>query len=97
MKSVFGEHAYRLSISSTKSQLGHLLGASGGVELVLSIKSLQTGWVPPTINLETADPACDLDYTPAQPKQRRVRVAMSNSFGFGGHNASVIVGQLNHN
>lgn len=96
VKSVFGQHAYRVSISSTKSQLGHLLGASGGVELVLAIKALQTGVVPPTINLDTADPDCDLDYTPLQPKQRPVRVAMSNSFGFGGHNASVIVGQLNH-
>ena len=96
VKSVFGQHAHRVSISSTKSQLGHLLGASGGVELVLTIKALQTGVVPPTINLDTADPDCDLDYTPLQPKQRPVRVAMSNSFGFGGHNASVIVGQLNH-
>ena len=95
IKSVFGEHAYRLSISSTKSQLGHLLGASGGVELVLTIKALLSGLVPPTINLEDPDPDCDLDYTPLQPRERPIHVAMSNSFGFGGHNASVIVGQYN--
>lgn len=94
VKSVFGEHAYRLSISSTKSQLGHSLGASGGIELVLSVKALLTGVVPPTINLETPDPACDLDYTPLQARERAIRVAMSNSFGFGGHNASVVVGRL---
>jgi 3-oxoacyl-[acyl-carrier-protein] synthase II len=93
VKSVFGEHAYRLSLSSTKSQLGHLLGASGGVELVLTIKAVLSGVVPPTINLENPDPDCDLDFTPLQPKERAVRLAMSNSFGFGGHNASVIVGQ----
>ncbi len=94
VKNVFGDHAYRLSISSTKSQLGHLLGASGGIELVLTIKAILDQVVPPTINLENPDPKCDLDYTPLQPKERPVRVAMSNSFGFGGHNASVIVGKL---
>jgi 3-oxoacyl-[acyl-carrier-protein] synthase II len=94
VKNVFGEHAFRLSISSTKSQVGHLLGASGGIELVLTIKTILDHVVPPTINLETPDPNCDLDYTPLQPKERLVRLAMSNSFGFGGHNASLIVGQL---
>ncbi|MCA9147940.1 MAG: beta-ketoacyl-ACP synthase II [Planctomycetales bacterium] len=94
IKSVYGSHAYNLSISSTKSQLGHSLGASGGIELVLSVKSLLTGVVPPTINLENPDPACDLDYTPLVPRERDVQIAMSNSFGFGGHNASVVVGKL---
>ena len=90
----FGEHARRLSVSSTKSQLGHLLGASGGVELVLTVLALRDSAIPPTINLENPDPACDLDYTPNQPRKRVLRAAMSNSFGFGGHNASIIVGQL---
>ncbi|MBM4001816.1 MAG: beta-ketoacyl-ACP synthase II [Planctomycetes bacterium] len=94
VKRVFGEHARRLSISSTKSQLGHSLGASGGIELVVTIKSLVTQTVHPTINLDTPDPDCDLDYTPREARQRVIRTAMSNSFGFGGHNASVIVGQL---
>ena len=94
VKKVFGDHAYRISISSTKSQLGHLLGASGGVELVLSVLALRDGAIPPTINYDTPDPACDLDYTPNEARQRKIRAAMSNSFGFGGHNASVIVSQL---
>ena len=94
IKNVFGEHAFKMSVSSTKSQLGHLLGASGGVELVLSIQALQNGVIPPTINYETPDPACDLDYTPNQARERKITMAMSNSFGFGGHNASLIVGPL---
>ena len=94
MKTVFGEHAYRVSISSTKSMLGHSLGASGGIELVVTAKSIVAGVLHPTINLQTPDPDCDLDYTPNQPRERRIKIAMSNSFGFGGHNASVIVGQL---
>jgi 3-oxoacyl-[acyl-carrier-protein] synthase II len=94
VKTVFGDHAYRVAISSTKSQLGHLLGASGGVELVFTVLTLRTGIIPPTINYETPDPACDLDYTPNQPRERAVRFAMSNSFGFGGHNASLIAGQF---
>jgi 3-oxoacyl-[acyl-carrier-protein] synthase II len=94
IKNVFGDHARELSISSTKSQLGHLLGASGGVELVLSILALRDQVVPQTINYQTPDPKCDLDYTPNEPRQRPLRAAMSNSFGFGGHNASIIVGHL---
>jgi len=94
IKSVFGEHARALKISSTKSQLGHTLGASGGIELIVSIKAMERSVIPPTINLETPDPDCDLDYTPNQPRECGVKVAMSNSFGFGGHNASVIVRQL---
>jgi 3-oxoacyl-[acyl-carrier-protein] synthase II len=91
IKTVFKDHAKKLSISSTKSQLGHSLGASGGIELILAIKAIRNGVVPPTINLETPDPDCDLDYTPNQAKERELTYAMSNSFGFGGHNASVIV------
>jgi 3-oxoacyl-[acyl-carrier-protein] synthase II len=94
IKTVFGEAARRISISSTKSQLGHLLGASGGVELVLSLLALRDQVCPPTINYDTPDPDCDLDYTPNEPRERVIRAAMSNSFGFGGHNASIIVGRL---
>jgi 3-oxoacyl-[acyl-carrier-protein] synthase II len=91
VKHVFGDHAYKLAISSTKSSLGHSLGASGGIELIITIKAILESTVPPTINLETPDPDCDLDYTPNKPKSRPIRYAMSNSFGFGGHNASIIV------
>ena len=97
LKSVFGDHAYNLSVSSTKSQLGHSLGASGGIELVLSIKAIQNGVVPPTINLENPDPDCDLDYTPNEPRQRKLNIVMSNSFGFGGHNASIVIGRYDRN
>ncbi|REK26489.1 MAG: beta-ketoacyl-[acyl-carrier-protein] synthase II [Planctomycetota bacterium] len=94
IKNVYGSHAQALSVSSTKSQLGHLLGASGGVELVFTVLALRDRLVPPTINYETPDPKCDLDYTPNQAKERPLRAAMSNSFGFGGHNGSVVVGQV---
>ena len=94
VKRVFEDHAYKVNVSSTKSQLGHLLGASGGVELVLSLLALRDQVCPPTINLDTPDPGCDLNYTPNKPQERRVRCVMSNSFGFGGHNASIIAGQL---
>ncbi len=94
IKSVFQDHAKTVSISSTKSQLGHLLGASGGVELILSLLAIRDGLIPPTINYETPDPDCDLDYTPNQARPRAITVAMSNSFGFGGHNGSLIVGKL---
>jgi 3-oxoacyl-[acyl-carrier-protein] synthase II len=94
LKSVFGEHARALKISSTKSQLGHTLGASGGIELIVTIKSMERSVIAPTINLDNPDPDCDLDYTPNQPRECHIKVAMSNSFGFGGHNASVIVRQL---
>jgi 3-oxoacyl-[acyl-carrier-protein] synthase II len=94
IKSVFKGSARTVSISSTKSQLGHLLGASGGVELVVAILAIQQGLIPPTINYQTPDPACDLDYTPNRARERKLTVAMSNSFGFGGHNASLVVGRL---
>src|SRR6185436_16812866 len=92
VKTVFGDAARKVSISSTKSQLGHLLGASGGVELVICMKALGDQVCPPTSNYHTPDPECDLDYTPNEPRQRKLRVVMSNSFGFGGHNASIIAG-----
>ena len=94
VKRVFEDHAYKLNVSSTKSQLGHLLGASGGVELIFSLLALRDQVCPPTINLDTPDPACDLNYTPKTPQQRKINAVMSNSFGFGGHNASVIAGAL---
>jgi 3-oxoacyl-[acyl-carrier-protein] synthase II len=94
IKQVYEDHARKLSISSTKSQLGHSLGASGGIEMVLTVKAIENNIVPPTINLETPDPECDLDYTPNTPKKRTINTAMSNSFGFGGHNTSAIVGRL---
>jgi 3-oxoacyl-[acyl-carrier-protein] synthase II len=92
IKRVFGAAAKGISISSTKSQLGHTLGASGGIELVVTVKALAHGVIPPTINLQTPDPDCDLDYTPNAARERRFAYAMSNSFGFGGHNASVVIG-----
>lgn len=94
IKQVFDAHAYRLNVSSTKSQLGHMLGASGGVELALSLLALRDQVCPPTINLETPDPDCDLNYTPNEPQQRQVCYIMSNSFGFGGHNASIIASKV---
>ena len=94
VKKVFGEHARTVAVSSTKSQLGHTLGASGGIELVVCALTVSRGVISPTINLDTPDPACDLDYTPKVAREARVDVAMSNSFGFGGHNASLVLGAL---
>jgi 3-oxoacyl-[acyl-carrier-protein] synthase II len=94
IKSLFGPHAYQLSVSSTKSQLGHLLGASGGVEMVLTLLAIRDQVCPPTINYETPDPHCDLDYTPNEPRARKITTAMNNSFGFGGHNGSIVVGAV---
>lgn len=94
IKQVFGPHAYRMSLSSTKSAIGHLLGASGGVELIATVQALRNQVAPPTINLENPGDGCDLDYTPLRPRDRRIDVALSNSFGFGGHNACIIVGRL---
>ena len=90
IKTVFNEHAYKLSVSSTKSMTGHLLGAAGGVEAIFSILAIERGTIPPTINYETKDPECDLDYVPNTARKSDVNVAMSNSFGFGGTNATVI-------
>ena len=93
MKQVFGPHARRLQISSTKSQLGHTLGASGGVELIASAMAIHTGVLPPTINLDHPGEGCDLDYIPNVARESRVNYIMSNSFGFGGHNASLLIGR----
>ena len=90
VKTVFGDEAYKLRISSTKSMTGHLLGAAGGVEAAISVMAVNQGATPPTINLETPDPECDLDYTPYTPYRGVVKAAMSNSLGFGGHNSSLI-------
>ncbi len=90
VKTVFGEHAYKLSVSSTKSMTGHLLGAAGGIEAIASILAIRDHIMPPTINLDDPDPECDLDYVPNQPKTKDLTYTMSNSFGFGGHNASLI-------
>jgi 3-oxoacyl-[acyl-carrier-protein] synthase II len=90
IKSVFGEHARKLAVSSTKSMTGHMLGAAGGAEAVVSILALQRGVLPPTINYTTPDPECDLDYVPNQAREIRVDAAMSNSFGFGGTNAVLL-------
>ena len=90
IKKALGEHAYRVAISSTKSMIGHLWGAAGAVEAIAAIKSIETGLVHPTINLENPDPACDLDYVPLKARRMDVRVAISNSFGLGGQNAVVV-------
>lgn len=89
IRDVFGEHAYRLVVSSTKSMIGHLMGAAGAIEAIATIKALETGIVHPTINYEHPDPECDLNYAPNQAQRINPRVALSNSFGFGGHNACV--------
>jgi 3-oxoacyl-(acyl-carrier-protein) synthase len=91
IKTVFGEHAYNIPISSTKSMTGHLLGAAGALEAVICVETLQDDMLPPTINYETPDPECDLDYVPNHARPATVQHIMSNSFGFGGHNASIIL------
>lgn len=94
IKTTFGEYAEKLNISSTKSMTGHLLGAAGGIELIATILAIKNGVVPPTINYEEPDPECDLNYTPNQPVERNVRSAISNTFGFGGHNACISVSKF---
>jgi len=95
IKEVFGEHAKKLAISSTKSMTGHLLGAAGGVEAIFSVLAIKEGIIPPTINLQTPDPECDLDYVPNKSRKQEVRAALSNSLGFGGHNATIIFKKYN--
>ncbi|MCP4682725.1 MAG: beta-ketoacyl-ACP synthase II, partial [Desulfobacterales bacterium] len=90
IKAVFGEHAYKLAISSTKSITGHLLGAGGGVESIFSALTIKHGIIPPTMNYETPDPECDLDYVPNKARKAKINTVMSNSFGFGGTNACLI-------
>ena len=91
IKTVFGEHAYRLAISSTKSMIGHLLGAAGAVEAIVCLKALNEDLIPPTINYENQAEECDLDYVPNTVRKARVQNAMTNSFGFGGTNATLIL------
>ena len=91
IKAAFGDHAKKLAISSNKSMIGHLLGAAGAVELIATILTIKNGQVPPTINQEVPDPACDLDYVPNSAREQKVKAAISNSFGFGGHNAVLAV------
>jgi 3-oxoacyl-[acyl-carrier-protein] synthase II len=95
IKAVFGEHAYKIPCNSTKSMTGHLLGAAGATELVTVFKAMEHGIVHPTINLDEPDPECDLDYVPNRARECRVNYAVSNSFGFGGHNVSLVVGRVN--
>ena len=93
IKAVFGEHAYDLAVSSTKSMHGHLLGAAGVMEAVVCMKSIENGIIPPTINYTTPDPLCDLDYVPNTPRQADLNIVMSNGFGLGGHNATLVMGK----
>jgi 3-oxoacyl-[acyl-carrier-protein] synthase II len=90
IKATFGEHAYDIAISSTKALHGHLMGGAGALEAIAAIQAIRTGIIPPTINYSEPDPDCDLDYVPNEARRADVRVALSNSVGLGGHNASVI-------
>jgi 3-oxoacyl-[acyl-carrier-protein] synthase II len=94
IKAVFGEHAYRLAVSSTKSVMGHLFGAAGAVEAMMCVLALHEGVLPPTINYRSPDPECDLDYVPNEARQAQVDVALSNAMGLGGHNACVLLGRV---
>ncbi len=94
VKSLFGDRAKSVAISSTKSMTGHMLGAAGSTELVACVKALQNGVIPPTINLDNPDPQCDLDYVPNTAREQKLEVVMSNSFGFGGHNASLMIAKI---
>ncbi|HLG19695.1 MAG TPA: beta-ketoacyl-ACP synthase II [Bdellovibrionota bacterium] len=94
IKKVFGDHARKLKVSSTKSMTGHILGGAGGIEAVYTVLAIHRGVLPPTINYETPDPNCDLDYVPNQPKEMRVKIALSNSFGFGGTNGTLAFGRF---
>jgi 3-oxoacyl-[acyl-carrier-protein] synthase II len=91
IKKLFGEHAYRIPITANKSMIGHMLGAAGGVEAIALVKSMQEGIIPPTINQEQQDPVCDLDYVPNAARQADLKIGISNSFGFGGHNAVIVI------
>ena len=91
LKTAFGDHARKLAISSNKSMIGHLLGASGAVEFIATVLSIQNDLAPPTVNYENPDPNCDLDYVPNQARKMTINTALSESFGFGGHNATLIV------
>lgn len=90
VKEVFGDHANKLALSSTKSMTGHMLGAAGGVEAIFTIQAIRDSILPPTINIETPDPECDLDYVPNKARKCEINAAISNSLGFGGHNATIL-------
>jgi 3-oxoacyl-[acyl-carrier-protein] synthase II len=94
IKEVFGEHAYELAVSSTKSELGHMFGAAGAVEAMVSALAIHEGVIPPTINYRNPDPACDLDYVPNEAREAKIRVALSNAMGLGGHNGCVLLGRV---
>ena len=96
IKRLFGEHSYKIPVSSTKSMTGHLLGAAGAIEMIATIGSIQHSFVPPTINLVDADPTCDLDYVPNEGRSTTINTALSNSFGFGGHNTALVVRKFQH-
>jgi 3-oxoacyl-[acyl-carrier-protein] synthase II len=91
IKTAFGDAAYSVAISSTKSMTGHMMGAAGSAEAIFCIEAMRTGVIPPTINYRHCDPECDLDYVPNETRRHEVRTAMSNSFGFGGHNVSLVL------
>ena len=94
IKEVFGDHAYRLAVSSTKSVMGHCFGAAGAIEAMMCVLALHEGVLPPTINYETPDPECDLDYVPNEARRVQVEVALSNAMGLGGHNGCVLFGRV---
>jgi len=91
IKAAFGEQAYKLSISSTKSMTGHMMGATGALEAIFCVQAVRAGVLPPTIHYETPDPECDLDYIPNQAREKKFDIAISNAFGFGGHNAVLVI------
>ncbi len=95
IRNAFGEHAYKLKVNSTKSMVGHMLGAAAGIEAIVCCKTIQTGWIHPTMNLVNSDPDCDLDYVPNKAIQMDVNTALSNSLGFGGHNSAIIIKKYN--
>lgn len=95
IRNAFGEHAYKLKVNSTKSMVGHMLGAAAGIEAIVCCKTIQTGWIHPTMNLVNPDPECDLDYVPNKAIQMDVNTALSNSLGFGGHNSAIIIKKYN--
>jgi 3-oxoacyl-[acyl-carrier-protein] synthase II len=96
IKHVFGEHAYGIPVSSTKSMIGHAMGAAGAIEALSTVLTIEHGIIPPTINLNTPDPECDLDYVPNAARQKEITFAISNSFGLGGQNACIVFGKCDN-
>jgi 3-oxoacyl-[acyl-carrier-protein] synthase II len=97
LKDVFGDHAYELAVSSTKSVTGHCFGAAGAIEAMMCVRAIHEGTIPPTINLRTPDPECDLDYVPNEAREAKIDVALSNAMGLGGHNGCVLFGRADRN